>query len=252
MAGVELRCAPLVGVAYGERRGQGVDLGPVFAVEAHVGRVAFEEADLRLEGHAFVGEEALRGPELRAVVAALAVEVGERHERADVGRVDLQRLAVGRHCQRVVAPRGVDVAQGAAVGRVVRRFAYGAAHLLQRPVVLARGEQQAPLHRPQIGDATEAHVGRVERHHGGIGLPVLLVEGRQQAVVVGVVAVGAHQAAVDPQRLAEATVGEQRLAVDAQVPLVGRVLPPGAAGILRGPLRPPSMRMRASSKSAGA
>lgn len=152
-------------------------------------------------GHLVRLEKPLRNVQHRPVIVAAVVEIGQRHERSHVGRVDLQCPVVFGLGQRILAQNAVEVGQHDVVFGLVRhRFDHGLG-LFDGLVHLARSDQQLPFHGAQHRDAAEAHFGRVERGDGREGLLRLLVEGGQNPVVVGVLRLVAAQAAVDGQRL---------------------------------------------------
>ena len=99
-------------------------------------------------------------------------------------------------------------------------------------VDLVRRHQQASFHGAQQGDASEAQFGRVERHESHDGALLLLVEGCQDAVVVGVLRVLRLQA--DLQRLVVTLGVDERLSVELVIPLVRRVETEGLPGQFHG------------------
>ena len=105
--------------------------------------------------------------------------------------------------------------------------------LLQRTVALLGLHQQVAFHLAQIGVATHAHLGRIERGDGRVGLLVLLVEGRQDAVEVQIARVTLVERPIDGQGIGIAFGHQQRLPVGAVIPEVGRILPVGLFGPLR-------------------
>ena len=232
MLGIEFHHPPLLRIAYGQRRGQRVELDVVFAVEPHVGGELLEAFDLGVERHLVRVEEPLGDVEYRPVIAAAVVVVGQRHQRGDVGRVDLHGAVVLRHGQRVLVQNRIEVGQHHMVLRFVGGgFDHGLG-LVDGFVQLPRGDQQLAFHRAQHRDAPEAEFRRVERGDGRIGLLDLLVERRQKPVVVGVLRICGAQALVDAEGFGVTLGEDQGLSEELVIPFVRRVEPVGAAGQL--------------------
>ena len=234
VAGVKLHDALVVGIADGQRRGQVVQLKVIFAVEARVGGELPEAFDLGFERQ-FVGLEQLpRDGQQRPVILPSGVKIGQRHQRLYVCGVDLQRAVVFGAGQRILLGDGVEVAED----HVALRLIGGSFD--HRPgfdhgfVDLVRRHQQTPFHGAQHGNAPEAQFGRIECHEGHDGTLLLLVEGRQNAVVVGVFRVLRLQAAVDLQRLVVTPGVDERLSVELVIPLVRRVEPESLPGQFHG------------------
>ena len=230
VVGIEAYDARVVRMADDERRGQAVDLCVVFAVEAQVGGELPEAADHLVDGEGVGLEDAARGGEQPRIVVPRVVEVGQRHERLHVGRVNFQRTVELRAGERIVALQPVEVGQYRVVFRLVGNLLGHGARLVDRLVELARGDEQLPLHGREHGRASEAHLGAVERRQGRVGALDLFVERRHKAVVVRLARVVAQQAAEDVECIAVALGIDERLAVEASVPLVGRVRTVGPSG----------------------
>ena len=206
----------------------------IFAVEARVGGELPEAFDLGFERQ-FVGLEQLpRDGQQRPVILPSGVKIGQRHQRLYVCGVDLQRAVVFGAGQRILLGDGVEVAED----HVALRLIGGSFD--HRPgfdhgfVDLVRRHQQTPFHGAQHGNAPEAQFGRIECHEGHDGTLLLLVEGRQNAVVVGVFRVLRLQAAVDLQRLVVTPGVDERLSVELVIPLVRRVEPESLPGQFHG------------------
>ncbi len=197
-------------VADGQSRGQGPYAEKVLAIKLAVGGEAFEEVDLAVERKIVEGEEAFERGEVARHVAPLRTEVGIEGHGVHVGGVHLDGAAQRDVGQRVAARGGIGLAEREDVALLVRRGLDGLSSLVDGVVELPRGDEK---HTLQVVDLAETHVGRVEYGDGQIGLPFLLVEHRHDAVVVGVAAVDAHQAAVERRGLVVTPRHDERLGV---------------------------------------
>ena len=229
MPGIELHDARIVRITDGQRRGQIIQLEVILAIEARVGGEDLEALDLQFERELLREEEPARDGEQRTVVLASGVEIGQRHERLHVRGVDRQGGAVFGQGERVLLVGGIEVGQHHVVRGFVGGLFDGRAGFIEGLADLVRGDEKPSFHAAQQRDAPEAHLGRIERHQRLKRALTLFVERRHDAVVVRILRVLLHQAAVDLQCFAVAVGHEQRLAVELLVPPVGRIEPTGPA-----------------------
>ncbi len=215
------------GVGEVEQRREVVELQVVFAVEARVEREAPEEGALVGRGQLLRFEETPCHGQEGAPLAAAAVPFGRGGEDRQIGGGQLDGRGERGRGERVAPRGGAHFGQRQTVRRLVGSRRDARLGLGAGPVELAGGEQQVPLERLEEGDAPEAQRRRVEQRDGLEGALFAFEQQRQQSHVLRVARVAPRQPAVDSGRLAVAGARHERLAVELQVPLVGRVEPAG-------------------------
>ena len=231
---VEVDDTFVVGVFYGQRRGQSPDGEVVLTVELAAGGQTVEERDLPLEREAVVGEEQLQRREVLGHVAALGTEVGVCGQRVDIRGVHTDGLAQRGAGYGVAAGGGVCLPEREDVALLVGGGVVCLLRLLDGAVILARRDQKVAFERTQIGYLAQTHVGRVEHRDGRIGLLALLVEYGHDAVVVGIVGIHTYQTAEYGQGAVVVSRDDQRLCVYAGVPAACGIRKVCAAGIFDG------------------